>query len=168
MAKNNKKSFTLIEILVVSTITLILSGVSLAIFNVYKDDRALMNQSSHFVQALDIAHSKALAGDTSQCTDSSTAYVNGYVVQVNASTIQIIPQCDTNPTPIVQNIDPLSIFVTPAFSVNFDNRGYAGQTVCIPIKNISASQCQFIKIDETGLVTLGRCTQCQPLVCPCP
>ncbi|MFZ2206866.1 MAG: type II secretion system protein [Microgenomates group bacterium] len=168
MVKNNRTSFTLIEILVVSTITLIMSGISLAVFNIYKDDRALLNQTTHFIQAVQIAKSKALAGDTSQCTDSSTAYVSGYEVQVNANTIQIVPQCDTNPTPIVQDIDPLSIFVTPAFTLNFNNRGYNGQTVCIPVKNVSDSQCQFIKIDETGLVTSGRCTQCQPLVCPCP
>jgi len=168
MDKNNKKSFTLIEILVVSTITLILSGVSLAIFNVYKEDRILMNQVTHFMQALTLARSKAIASDTSQCSDSSTAYVSGYSVQVNATTIQVVPLCDTNPTPIIQNIEPQSVFVTPAFTVNYNKRGYDGSTVCLPIKGTSNEQCQYVKIDETGLVTSGRCTQCQPLVCPCP
>lgn len=145
-----------------------MSGISLAAFNTYKEDRVLLNQVTHFIQAVHIAKSKALASDTSQCLDSSTAYVSGYSVQVNPSTIQIVPQCDTNPTPIVQAIDPLSVFVTPAFTLNFKTSGYDGQTVCIPLKSVSGSQCQFIKIDETGLVTSGRCTQCQPLVCPCP
>jgi len=168
MGKNERRSFTIIELLVISIITIVVSGISLVIFDRYKEDRILMNQVTQLVQILELARSKAIANDTSQCTDSLSAYVSGYSVEVNTTTIQVVPHCNTNPTPIIQHIEPQSVFVTPQFTINYNNRGYEGTTVCLPIKNITNKQCQYVRIDETGLVTSGRCTQCQPLVCSCP
>lgn len=168
MEKNSKRSFTLIEILVTSTIIVVLTGVSIAIFTSYKEDRLLINQVSLFVRALELAKSKATANDTSQCADSTNAYVNGYEIQVNPTAIQIYPNCDTIPSPIIQYIDPQVAFVTPTFSLSFGSQNYTGATTCIPLKNKDNTLCKFIKIDETGLITQGNCSSCSPLACPCP
>lgn len=168
MEKNSKKSFTLIEILVTSTIMVVLTGISIAIFTSYKEDRLLINQAALFVRALELAKSKAAASDTSQCADSANAYVSKYEVVVNPTSIQINPSCDTIPSPIIQYIDPQVAFVTPTFSLTFNSRNFEGSTTCIPLRNNDSSLCKFIKIDETGLITQGNCSSCSPLVCPCP
>lgn len=168
MDKNNNPGFTLIEILVTSTIMVILTGISIAIFSSYKEDRMLINQAALFVRSLELAKSKAAAGDTSQCADSTDAYVSGYTVVVNPTSIQIQPGCDTVPSPIVQYIDPQVAFVTPSFSLTFNSLNFEGSTTCIPIRNKDSSMCKFIKIDETGLITQGNCSSCSPLVCACP
>lgn len=168
MEKNSKKSFTLIEILVTSTIIVVLTGISIAIFTSYKEDRLLINQVALFVRAVELAKSKAAANDTSQCADSTNAYVNGYEIQVDPTAIQINPNCNTAPFPIIQYIDPQVAFVTPAFSLSFNSQSYTGMTTCIPLKNKDNTLCKFIKIDETGLITQGNCSSCSPLVCPCP
>lgn len=146
----------------------VLTGVSIAIFTSYKEDRLLTNQVSLFVRAIELARSKAAANDTSQCADSTNAYVSGYEIQVNPTAIQINPNCDTVPSPIVQYIDPQVAFVTPTFSLSFGSQNYTGITTCIPLKNKDNTLCKFIKIDETGLITQGNCSSCSPLVCPCP
>jgi len=168
MDKNKRLSFTLIELLVVSMIILLLSGASIAMFGTYKTDRVLASQISHFTQSIQLAKSKAIASDASQCSNSSTAYVNGYTVQVDPSSIKIVPNCNTVPSPIIKIIDPQIVFVTPTFSLSFNVHNYDGKTICIPIKNATNTVCKFVKIDESGLVTQGNCSSCSPIACPCP
>lgn len=152
MDKNNR-SFTLIEILVVSAITILLSGFSLAMFASYKDDRLLTTQTSRFSQAVELARDKAVAGDTGLCSDRATAYVNGYSLVVNPTEFQLIPNCDTVPSPIKYQIERNIVFVTPSFTLQFDSQRYTGDTVVIPIKNTSTNKCKSVTIDESGLVT---------------
>lgn len=159
MDKNNR-SFTLVEILVVSAITILLSGFSLAMFSSYKDDRLLTTQASRFSQMVELARDKATAGDTGLCSDSATAYVNGYTVQVNPTEMQLIPNCDTEPTPIKYAIEKNIVFVTPSFTLQFDSQKYAGSAVAVPIKNTSTNKCKLVTIDESGLVTSANS--------PCP
>lgn len=158
MDKNKKQSFTLIEILVVTTITILLSGFSIVMLSSYKDDRALNTQVSYLIQAISLAKSKARAGDTMLCSDSSTAYVDGYSVVVNPTAIQIVPGCDTSPSPVVYAIQPNIVFVTPSFALQFNSHNYVGNTVTIPIKQTTTNRCKFVQIDETGLVTNGDYT----------
>jgi Tfp pilus assembly protein FimT len=162
MAKNNTDSFTLIEILIVSTIVLLLSGVSLAIFSTYRNDKALENQATVLANVLELAKNKADAGDVSLCSNSDTAHVNGYSVSIDPTSINLSPGCDTIPTPIVYAIPANIVYVTPTFSVQFDDKNYQGTTRKFPIKNNDTNKCKFVQIDETGLITNGNCT------CPCP
>jgi len=149
----NRSSFTLIEILIVASITILLSGFSLVMLSTYKDDRQLNTQASKFVQALEIARDKAVAGDTGLCSSSTTAYVNGYKVVVNPTEMQLIPGCDTVPSPIHYSIEKNIIFVIPTFAVQFDSQKYQGGTITIPLKNTITNKCKSVVIDETGLIT---------------
>lgn len=161
MDKNNK-SFTLIEILIVASITILLSGFSLVMLASYKDDRLLNAQVSKFSQVLELAQNKAIAGDTGLCSDSSTAYVSGYGVDVNPTEIQLIPWCDTVPSPVIVPLERNIVFVTPYFSVGFDSQRYQGGAVCFPIKNTLTDKYKHVMIDETGLITNGDS------ICPTP
>lgn len=161
MEKNNR-SFTLIEILIVVSITIVVSGFSLVMMSSYKDERLLNEQVSQFSQVLELAKSKAAAGDTSLCSDSITPYVNGYSVVVNPTAIQLIPGCNTVPTPLVYPIKNKIIFVTPSFAVQFNAQKYQGNSLVIPIKNTVTNKCKSVVLDETGLITNSDS------ICPTP
>lgn len=168
MDKSRRSSFTMIEVLVVATIGIVLSGISLAVFVRYRDEQALNHEIVRFTQLIELAKAKSIAGDTSQCSTDRTAYISGYRVEINPSTMQLIPHCNTSPTPLIQFIHPQIIFITPTFSLSFNQRGYSGVQVCIPITNKSGDQCRVVSIHETGPITQNVCSSCSPLVCPCP
>lgn len=158
MVKNNKSSFTLIEILIVAAITIVLSGTSLAILTTYRDDKVLNNQVSLFIRTLELAKVKASAVDVSLCSSSETAHVDGYTVVVNSSDITLLPNCDTVPSPIVYPIPTGFQFITPTFELRFNEHNYEGQTVTIPLMNNNTNKCKFVTIDETGYITNGDYT----------
>lgn len=156
MVKNNKNSFTLIEILIVSSIIVVLSGTSIAIFSTYRSDKVLEGQVNLFTNVLELAKTKAGAGDTSFCSNSSNAHISGYSVTVNSTTIELTPGCDTAPTPqsyaIATNIE----YSPPIFTVRFDARNYQGAEETYILKNSTdPTRCKFVKIEETGLITNG-------------
>lgn len=158
----NKRSFTLIEILIVTAITILLSGMSLVMMTSYKDDRLLNSQVNKFSKALEFARDKAMAGDTGLCSANPTPYVNGYSVVVNPTEIQLIPGCNTSPSPVVYPLERSIIFVTPSFAVQFDSQRYQGNTIVIPLKNTITNRCKSVTIDETGLITNANS------ICPAP
>jgi prepilin-type N-terminal cleavage/methylation domain-containing protein len=160
MDKSNTKSFTLIEILIVTTIIAVLSGTSMALFSTYRDDKVLAAQVSILTRVLELAKNKATAGDTSLCSNSQNAHVDGYTVSVDPLNITLLPGCDTIPTPLIYPIPTTILYPTPSFSFRFDSRNYQGGTEKYPIKNRSTNKCKFVQIDETGLITNGDYTTC--------
>lgn len=158
MVKNKQRSFTLIEILIVAAITVVLSGTSLAILTSYRDDKVLSNHVSLFIRTLELAKAKASAVDASLCSSPTSAHVNGYSVVVDPSNITLLPNCDTVPSPIVYPLPTGIAYITPTFSVSFNENNYQGNTVTLPLKNIDTNKCKFIKIDETGYITSGDYT----------
>lgn len=157
---NMAKSFTLIEILIVTSLIIVMSGTSLAIFSSYRDDKVLDNQVTLLKSTIEMAMSKAVAGDVSLCSDNTNAHVNGYTVLVDSTDITTLPGCDTNPTPIKSAIPQNISYVTPTFSLSFGNMNYQGETRVFPIKNKDTGKCKFVQISETGVVTSGNYTPC--------
>ncbi len=155
----NRKSFTFIEILLVTSIIIILSGTSLAFFSIYRDDRILSKQVQLFSTVLELAKSKASAGDTSQCANSTLAHISGYSVQVDSSVLSLIPGCDTIPTPQSFPI-PTSIHYTPSsFTLQFDSHNYQGSTQQYILKSTTDdTHCKYVQIDVSGLITNGDIT----------
>jgi len=154
MVKSNSKGYTLIEILVVASIIVVLSGTSLAIFSSYRDDKTLGNQVTLLTGVLELAKNKATAGDVSLCGNNPTPYVNGYTVTVDDTNLTLLPGCTTtSPTPINYPI-PTNIIV-PTFTLRFDGQNYQGGTRRFSIKNTTTNKCKFVQIDETGVVTNG-------------
>lgn len=164
MVKNSLKSFTLIEILIVTVIIILLSGTSLAIFTSYRDDKVLGNQTTLFSSVLDLAKNKAASGDVSLCGgDPLITTINGYTVVVNSTTnsLSLKPECvGTTPTPVNYTIPQNIIYLTPSVSLRFDSQNYQGGTRTFPIKNTLTGKCKYVTIDETGLITNGSYTTC--------
>ena len=162
MVKSNLKSYTLIEILVVAAIVVVLSGISLAIFSTYRDDRVLGNQVTLLTNILELAKNKATSGDVSLCGNNQIPYVDSYTVTVDDTNLTLHPGCTkTLPTPINYPIPTNISYVTPTFSLRFDGQNYQGVTRRFPIKNTVTGKCKFVQIDETGVVTNGDMT-CPP------
>lgn len=160
MVKNNVRSFTLIEILIVTTIVMLMSGVSLAVFSSYRDDKALNNELELLRGVLELAKDKAAAGDVSLCSNSEDAHVDSYSVVVDSSKLSLIPGCDTSPTPLIYPIPTNIEFITPTFAARFDNINYQGPLQKIPLKNTTTNKCKYIQIEETGVVTIGNYSAC--------
>lgn len=156
--QSNAKSFTLVEILVVATIIVILSGTSVAMFSSYRDDKVLSNQVALLSSVIDLAKNKASAGDVSFCSNSSLAHISGYTVTIDSTYITLLPGCDTTPTPIQYQIPQNIAFITPSMSLQFNNINYQGTTRKMPIKNTLTNKCKYLQIDDTGLITNGEYT----------
>ena len=155
----NKKSFTLIELLIVSVIIVVLSGFSLANFTSYKGDNVLNSQVSILTHTLELAKNKASAGDVSLCGNNLTPSIDSYTVIVNQSNLVLLPGCTaTLPTPITYPIPTNIVYVTPTFSLRFDGQNYQGETRRFPIKNSTTGKCKFVQINETGLIINGDMT----------
>lgn len=158
MDKNNRKSFTLMEILIVASIIVVLSGTSIALFSTYQDDKILGNQSALFISVLELAKSKASAADISLCGDSADAHVTGYSVVVDPTKISLVPGCDTVPTPMTYPITTNIEYIPSSFTVKFNNLNYEGSTAQYILKNTVTSKCKFVQIDKTGFITNGDIT----------
>lgn len=156
MDKNNR-AFTLIEVLVVTIIIVVLSGTSMALFSTYRDDRVLNNQVQLLTHILELAKNKASASDTSHCSEQETALVTGYTIDLNAPafSLTLYPNCDTTPTPISYTIPSNISYLPTTATLAFTEDNYQGDTVRFILKNNDTSQCKFVEINETGLVTNG-------------
>lgn len=75
---NSQKGFTLLELLIVFSITAVLSTVGIASFVTYSRQTTLSNTTSDIKNFLYSARSKALNGERDSC--SSTDYLVGYEV----------------------------------------------------------------------------------------
>lgn len=64
----NSRAFTLIEIIVVVAITLILTGISLAYYNQYSEQKKLETEAEKFVDVLNLARNKAISGEENPCS----------------------------------------------------------------------------------------------------
>jgi len=165
MDKNNRRSFTLVETLIVAVIILLLSGTSMVMLTSYKDSNFLDSQVSLLTHIFELAKNKAVASDVSLCSDSQTAYVSSYSVNVDsveedAKFIVLMPDCSTTPFPQKYSIPDNIVYVTPTFSVRFDNKNYLGTTRKFPIMDTATKKCKYVQIDEMGIITSGDYDPC--------
>ncbi len=173
MGKSNvkKKGFTLVELLVVATIIITLTGASLAWYSNFSEDKGLDKQIQDFVQVIEMAKNKAYAGDVSVCgnLDGITPQLKQYNVVVDPSTIRANPVCDGVPTGYAYPIRGHIVFLTPTMEVSFGAFGKlnTNKSICIPVQNTVSNKCKYVNINESGLVTSGVCSSCSPITCPC-
>lgn len=163
-----KNSFTLIEMMVVVTIILLLSGASLAWYGNLTKTQNLGKEVEHIRSFLEAAKTNASTGNTELCTNSSTSHISGFEVEFTAGTVILRPNCDTSPTPIVYRPSDQLLIATPATTVHFNTDGMPISATCLPFGYVGSARCSYLNISETGLITSGDCTQCSPTyVCPC-
>ncbi|MBI2049776.1 prepilin-type N-terminal cleavage/methylation domain-containing protein [Candidatus Roizmanbacteria bacterium] len=168
--KNNISGFTLIELLVVISLIILFSGLSLAAYNNFNEERKLDEEASKLVDVLSLAGKKSAAGET----DSSycTGTFHGYITKLNpqANSYRLAQCCniadpenckDSQNTKLVQTYSLASnyvVTVSPPGNINILFRvlgrgtNLSGKTT-ITIENTKVNKCIDIDIERSGLVT---------------
>jgi len=165
------KSFTLIELLAVTTIILVFSGLSLAYYNNFNQEENLKKETNKLIDTIELAKKKANSGERYNCTS-----LCGYQFSVNSSgyLLNICCSCDSNgncvnPTPIItyyfppnSNINSLDDFTTIFKPLTpLLTPGY------IRLKNNNINKCQNVTITKSGIIEVN--SSCLiPTVTPSP
>lgn len=151
-----KKSFTLIEIIVVISISLIFLGLSLPRYNDYSSQLKLRNEAKKLIDVLELAKKKAITSDLfdKSCTNftgyRATVALNNYSLKfccgLICSTVQDY-NLSTNVTVITGigdfNFTPLMI-----------NPNFVSNT--IRLRNSSINRCVDISISLIGILELNE------------
>ena len=153
------KGFTLIEILVVTTITLIFLGVGLVQYNTYTEQAKLKNEGKKLVDVLELAKKKALSADLQ---DKNCNNFTGYRVTISPSTYSFKFCCASSCT-VVQSYNMANNITITAGAGDYDfsplmtSPIFVSDTISLRNSaisktiNISISPIVVIELDETLL-----------------
>lgn len=163
-----KSSFTLIEMMVVVTVILLISGGSLAWYGNMTRKQNLGKEVEHIKSLLQIGQSSAMTSNTNLCSNPESAYSYGHTVSISADEVRIDPACSTSPTPVIYRPSNQLILPTPSIAIRFNERGHPFSEVCIPMGYVGSTSCSYIYVNNMGLITSGECSQCSPeYTCSC-
>ena len=154
------KSFTLIELLIVTTIILVFGGLSLSYYNNFTQEQTLKKEVQKLVDIFELAKKKASSGDLSGLTCDGG--FNGYQVNVTNSGYSLLLKCggaSVSPAvfsysfPSSSNISIIS--GTGDYDFRELNLTSTSETRTIQIKNSNISKCLEITIYSSGIITLS-------------
>ncbi|MBI5123745.1 hypothetical protein HZA75_07840 [Candidatus Roizmanbacteria bacterium] len=152
-----KKSFTLIELLIVASITLIFLGVSLVQYNTYTEQTKLINDGKKLLDVIELAKKKALSSDLQ---DKNCSNFTGYRLTLNANNYSLIFCCNsicTTNTNIYNFNTNISIF-SGTGNLSFPPL-MTGANITInsvQLKNSAINKCINISISSIGVVELNE------------
>jgi len=148
------KSFTLIEILITTSIILIFGGLSLAYYHNFNQEKILQYEAQKLINSIEIAKKKANSGEVKNCSSFC-----GYQLSLNNTnySIDICCACDTNsncinPTPIIRNYFPPGIISLNNFRTMFRPLLPLVTPIVFQLKNNNISQCEEISINQAGVI----------------
>jgi len=164
---NNKKGFTLIELVVVFSVLAVLSAVGIASFVESSRNSSLQSAVNQVTTILNVAKSRALSQtrpvDNSNCRIDASSDVqtplSGYRVDISGSTISLTAVCGTFDDLIKEYEYTLSDSITiqsdyPSFFFPVLTHG-ADHSGTITVKGYNNKQ-TVIKIDESGVITTAQ------------
>jgi len=158
------RSFTLIELLITTAIIFVFSGLSLAYYNNFTQEKSLKKETQKLVNAIELAKKKANSGEVQNCSSFC-----GYQFSVNSNSyaVNICCTCDTNgncanPTPIITYSLPSNINSLNSFATMFKPLSPLVTPGSIQLKNNNITQCEQISINQAGVV------ENQKINCPPP
>lgn len=170
----NNKSFTLIEILVVVSIIVLFSGITLAAYNNYTEEKKLEADARKIVDVFELARKKANSADASLCdrpspNQNEVFHVGNFTVAITSeNTYQLRTECtdsDATSTNINYFTKTGILFSTDTInkSVIFHSGDNKADGNCILLRNDSLpNTCRYIKVDNYGIITNGKnnCSSC--------
>jgi len=164
------KSFTLIELLLTTTIILIFGGLSLAYYNNFTQERNLRNEALKLANTLELAKKKANSSEVQNCS-SFCGYQ--FLVNSNSYAVNICCTCDTNgnctnPTPIITYSLPSNINSLNSFATIFKPLSPLVTPGSIKLKNDNITQCEQISINQAGVVENQKINCLAPTPTPTP
>ena len=154
-----KKGFTLIEIIITTSIILLLSGLSLTLTYNFNQEKILRNEALKLVNILEIAKKKANSGDLSGriCNGG----FNGYRVIVRVSDYSLWLVCGgvlISPAIFSYNFPSSSkVLITAGTGdYNFRELNRALTPGTIRVRNPAISKCLNVNISPSGVITLSE------------
>jgi prepilin-type N-terminal cleavage/methylation domain-containing protein len=154
-----KKSFTLIEILVVISIMSIFIGMGLAQYNTYTEQTKLKNDAKKLVDVLELAKKKSLSADL---FDKNCASFTGYKVTISSGSYLLLFGCSSIYS-VVQTYNLVTNITITAgtgdynFPPLMNNPNFISNTIRLTNSAIStANKCIDISISAIGVVELNE------------
>ncbi len=168
----NKKSFSLIEIIVVTSIVIVLSGLSFVYYRSFSDKKDLDRETQKFIDVLELAKKKARTADSSLCAITPpvpTPVVGNFVVdRQSARTYRLFPRCTVGVSNEVQYTAPNYINLwNGTYTTEFKPlSGGVGSTKCLVIRHTAANLCDYVRVEANGVICSGNCSgSCAPPTC---
>lgn len=165
MERNSlNSSFTLIELLITVTIIFIFSGLSIASYNNFTQNQQLKNEAKKFIDVLELARKKSIAGDLS---NRNCDNFNGYQIKTFANNnqnpdYQLSICCNSSCTQIVI----IKSYTIPD-NINFQSENTfrfwplsaklnPPNDLTLTLKNQSVNKCLQITINKFGVINLNE------------
>lgn len=153
-----KRSFTIVEVIVVLSITAIFLGLGMANYQNYQQETLLKQESKNFVDNFELTKKKSAS---SELYNLNCINFNGYRLVINSDnkSYDIFFGCNNNylkiqtfnlPENIVFQSVPVSNFYFPPMLDGF----FINQVVNLRIKNHSIGRCINISINRKGVVRI--------------
>ena len=161
--KEQRLSFTLIEILIVTSIIIILIGSSLVYYNNFTEEKKLELTNKKLVDILELAKKRARASDTSSCSAvSGLPSVSGFsVIITSENSYQMKPECTSGTAQtITYQTDSGVEFTSLPITIYFPPLSRTSDCQTIIIKNNKLNKCRYININAAGSIDNGVCSDC--------
>lgn len=164
----NRKSFTLIELLVVITIIILFSGLYLATYNNFTQQKNLEKEVSQLVDVLSLAKGKSQASEIT-LTCVSPEEFGGYRVELSGTDYNFKQCCRDVVTKSISSCGPnIQSYnfsygisnITGVSTVDFFPLTGGATATTISIKNSSINKCLEVSTTDTGVITVGDLFSC--------
>ena len=167
--KNKYSSaFSLIELLVIGTVLVLFSGVVLANYNNFNQQKNLEREISKLVDILSLSKSKAQNSDISFACSGSNEFA-GYRVEMNVSDYNFKQCCRDAVSKINTSCSSaLNTYTFPStitnisgpLTIEFFPLSEGASDVGFTLKNSYVNKCSDISISSTGLINVSDIQAC--------
>jgi len=155
----SKKSFTLIELLIVVTVIGLFSGLSIAYYNNFTNEKKLEAGADQVYNVLELAKKKTSSGDLSGETCNNDVF-DGYEVKSSAdgSSYSLSLCCDGSCNTLIQTYDLKDqiVFDPTPLSIQFNTLTAPVTAQTFTIKSSSLNKYIDIDINTAGLIEMGN------------
>lgn len=159
-----KNGFSLIELLLAVVVIGMFSGMSIATYNSFNEQKKLETDTKKFESLVELVRKKAITGEYYSCSGSLQSYSisfsaaidspNAYVFNANCNTINQLASYTLSPNVVFSSLSTNEI-VFPLLK-----GGIVGSQVSITIKNTSISKCYQLIISPAGIIDETGPTSC--------
>lgn len=163
---NLKKGFSLIETIVVVSIIILFTGIGIAKYNDFSEEKRLDTEVKDFIDFLDAARQKTVQQDVSAGNISPCPF-EGYSVKIDASTQKytLFIQCPIATETTIEHTFPSSIQISPSgthwvvykypkgFTTNVSNQTFT-------IKHLTLKKCVDVTITPAGVINESAKQSC--------
>ncbi|MCX7956065.1 MAG: hypothetical protein N2593_03125 [Patescibacteria group bacterium] len=159
MEQNNKKTFTIIEILIIVSFISIFSFFGIVNYYNYNEDIKLKNEAKKISEVFNLTKKRAIS---SFLYDKNCLNFSGYQITIDSSSkkYEVYFGCNQNYSKIDNYSLPQNIFFTTQAVYNF-YFSPMGQNITIPInnlrlKNSSTNRCIDIFIRDKAIIEINK------------